>query len=136
MPEPKSKFLKRETPWLWVIWIGSLIVWTVALLIPIPSDYPLEIESYRIDLKLALGKTLHLGVYALLTMLTGLLKVNPRYRWLLMFFLMAHASFTEFLQSLGTSRTGQLTDVLLNHLGIALGMLISWRWWTATDSKV
>lgn len=133
---PESKPLSPFIPWLWIFWVGGFLLWTTALLIPVPSVSPLEINNYRIDLKFVLGKTLHLSVYAALTFLSGMLKVSSRYRWLLMFFLMGHASLTEFLQSLESERTGQLTDVLLNQIGICVGMLLSWRWWTASESRV
>ena len=59
-----------------------------------------------------------------------------RYRWLLMFFLMAHCPVTELLQvalSDYCHRTGSLGDVGFDLVGIFIGILVSWKWWTQPD---
>jgi hypothetical protein len=43
-------------------------------------------------------------------------------------FLSLHGIVTECLQPY-VGRGGALADVGLDHLGIALGLAIGWRWW-------
>ena len=51
-----------------------------------------------------------------------------------MFFIMAHASLSELGQTALVERSGHLMDVVLDHMGIALGLLWSWKWWLAPES--
>jgi hypothetical protein len=83
------------------------------------------------------AKTLHVGAYAFLTVMAAWLRVPVRYRFLLIFFLMAHATVTEVLQQVLVEivgRTGSLWDVALDQLGITLGLLLAWRWWVEHDN--
>lgn len=124
---------RRLFAWRWWLWAAFVVLWTTGLVMPIPGDDPWQIETLRISLKFLLGKSLHILAYAVLTVLTGWLGVGPRYRWLLMFLLMFHAGFTEFVQYHISYRSGSLMDVLFDSGGIALGAVISWTWWTAPE---
>jgi hypothetical protein len=124
----------KPSPWRWTIWGVYLFAWTAALIMPVPGGDGWEIEALRINLKLLLGKGLHVLAYAALAMLTGRLAVRVRYRLLLMYFLMAHTVLTEILQMTVSYRSGTLWDALLDQVGIALGVLLSWPWWTAPDA--
>jgi hypothetical protein len=50
-------------------------------------------------------------------------------------FLMAHGTITELIQLHVPGRSGSLHDVALDQLGITLGMLASWKWWTAPSPE-
>jgi hypothetical protein len=120
---------RTQPPWRWAMWIVLTAVWTIMLVMPVPEDDRWPLPTMH-GAKYYLGKSLHFGVYALLTVLAGWL--HPRFRWrlLLLFFLMAHAGLTEWLQlRVSSNRTGTVDDVVLDHIGIALGLAVSWKWW-------
>jgi hypothetical protein len=48
---------------------------------------------------------------------------------MLILLLSAHAMGTEFLQRYVETRTPTLHDVGLDHMGIMLGLALSWRMW-------
>ncbi len=112
----------------WLIWLAYLAAWSTALLVPLP-DIGRTWTVNHISLKFLFAKAVHVGAYAVLAVLSGWLLVPTRFRWLLMFFLAAHATSTELLQRLVPGRTGTLTDVGIDLAGIALGCLVSWKWW-------
>jgi VanZ family protein len=113
----------------WALWIVLLAVWTTLLVLPMPrqEDWPVKVTR---DVKFYIGKSVHLVGYGVLTVLAGWLQ--PRFRWrlLLLFFLMAHAGATEWAQKYVPSRTGTVPDVVLNHAGVLLGLIVSWKWWS------
>jgi VanZ family protein len=117
----------RRTRWL--IWAVFTFLWTAALLFPTSSVLRLDDSETEVTRRMIVGKTLHVVAYAALAFLSGWVQSPPRYRWLLMFFLMAHPALTELGQSAVPGRSGQLTDVLLDQAGIAVGVALSWRWW-------
>jgi hypothetical protein len=114
-----------------LVWLIYVACWTTALVVPIPGQGEWHVSGFEIDLKFLFAKTVHVSGYALLAGLAGWLRVPLRYRWLIMYVLMVHATLTEVIQdnmrSLG--RTGSLYDVALDHVGIALGLILSWNWW-------
>ena len=114
----------------WVIWSLSLLVWTGMLCVP-GSEIQRVTSDWEWTRRVIVAKTLHVAAYAYLAVLTGWLFVPLRYRWLMVFVLMAHATATETVQPF-LGRTGMLTDVGLDQIGILLGLLISWKWWTRT----
>jgi hypothetical protein len=115
--------------WRWLIWLLFFATWTIALLVPIPSGVGTG-SGWVATHQFVIGKTLHVTAYAVLAMLTGNLRVPCRFRWILLFLIMAHATATELLQQLVETRTGALSDVGLDHLGIALGLLLTWKLWS------
>jgi hypothetical protein len=123
------------TSWRWWLWLVYVLAWTSALLMPVPGDSHWDIADLEINLRYVFGKALHVSAYAVLAALTAWLRAPMRWRFFLMFFLMVHATLTEVLQysieSLG--RSGELFDVGLDHAGVAIGMLLTWRWWTDPD---
>jgi VanZ family protein len=110
----------------WLIWGLFCVVWTLALVMPIPSGAPGPTDPAERKL---LAKSLHVLAYLLFTVLTGWLQAPARYRVLLLFALMAHGTVTELIQLAVPSRTGSLIDVGIDHLGVLLGVLIGWKWW-------
>jgi VanZ family protein len=119
----------------WLVWGGYVLLWTGLLVMPGPAIERLHGTEVTGTLKHILAKTAHVLGYGLMTVLCGWLHVPSRYRWLLMFFLMGHATLTEMIQyhfpELG--RTGKLDDVAFDNFGILLGLLLTWNWWVARD---
>lgn len=114
----------------WSIWLIYVVSWSAALLVPVPVK-PRENSALLHPLVLFLfSKSLHVAAYALLAVLSGWLRLRGRACWLMMAFLLFHAAATEFLQwLLPTGRTGCVRDVVLDAVGIGLGMAITWKWW-------
>jgi VanZ family protein len=122
-----------------VLWLAFVLAWTAALLVPSPDRIARALLARVLpgaegnhDLDVSLwwfSKSLHVIVYALLAILSGWLRVPWRSRWLLLVFISAHGFCTEFLQHFVVSRHGSLRDVGLDHLGAAIGVGLSWKWW-------
>lgn len=108
----------------WLVWVTVVVVWTVALLVPLPDTSGTVLRHN--DVKFWVGKSLHVGMYALLAALAGRLPLARRGRLLVLAFLAAHAVATESLQPL-VGRTGAAADVGLDLLGIILGVVLTWR---------
>jgi VanZ family protein len=130
MSQPPRNWWALAPRWRWVIWVTYVVVWTAILVMPTPDTGDWTVEELGIDFKYLIGKSLHVGAYAMLAMLTGWLQVSARRRWLLLFFIMAHGTVTELVQLHIPSRSGSLKDVGFDHLGIGLGLLVSWKWWS------
>lgn len=118
----------------WIIWSAIVIAWTVALEYPVPDPEPHSTAGeFVIAYKYLLGKSLHVGVYATLAVLSAWVPVPTRFRWVMMFVLMFHAWGTEMLQYAlepWCQRTGTLSDIGFDIVGIVLGTAASWKWWT------
>ena len=120
----------------WLIWILFLVAWTVALQVPVPTPGVLPGGELIKEHPTLFSKSVHVAAYAFLTVLAAWTPAPSRYRWLLMFLLMGHASATELLQAELKDychRNGTLEDVGLDHLAILLGAIVSWKWWTRPD---
>lgn len=120
----------------WVIWSVVMIAWTVSLEAPVPIPDAAPPGSTEITPRKVFAKSLHIAVYAFLAVLSAWPRLPMRYRWLMMFFLMAHATLTEVLQVAlheWCGRGGSLWDVAFDQVGILAGFLIGWRWWTRPD---
>jgi hypothetical protein len=115
---------RRGPGWLWAVWGLYLAVWTAALLRPEPARVNTEVLPGPAQMPAAKG--LHVGSYALLAALACWLPVRPGRRWLLLAALSLHAFGTEFLQRFVELRTGCLSDVGIDHVGIAVGLLAAW----------
>ncbi len=114
--------------WRWPLWLLCVALWTAALLRKEPQEFNRRVVVPAI--RLPVSKFLHVGAYAFLTAFAGILPMKRR-RWLLLVFLSVHAMATEYLQTFVPMRTGSWRDVGLNHLGIALGLALTWRCWIA-----
>lgn len=113
--------------WRLALWGLYVAAWTTALLVPVPIK-PATAEG--VERVYWFGKTLHVMAYAVMTGLTGWLPVPRGRRWLFLLFLSAHGCITEYLQwLLDIGRTGCWSDVGLDHLGIALGLAVTFRLW-------
>jgi len=125
--------------WRWFIWGAFVILWTTALEAPIPEpSEELPGRDIVITYRKLIAKSLHIGAYAFFAALSGWMPVPARYRWLMMFFLMLHAWGTELLQEILApycNRSGSLTDVAFDVLGIIIGVALSWKLWTRDEPK-
>ena len=115
---------RRGPAWLWAVSALYLVLWTAALLRPEPARVNTEVLPGPAQFPAA--KALHVGSYALLAALACWLPVRPGRRWLLVAVLSLHAFGTEFLQLFVELRTGSLTDVAIDHAGMAVGLLAAW----------
>lgn len=120
--------------WRWVIWSVYLSAWTIAILYPVPPQTGIEhIDAVELN-RYIVAKSAHLCGYALLAILTGWLRAPLRYRWQLVFVVMAHGTATEMgqwaMREMHMSiRMGQLHDVAYDNVGTLIGVLASWKWW-------
>jgi hypothetical protein len=120
----------------WAVWFGFVAIWTILLLLPAgPATDSLTDIEFVADKKFFLFKSLHISAYAVMTILSGWLRIQARFRWLLVFFLMGHATLTEILQLGIEGRTGALHDVGFDNVGIAIGLALSWKWWVKKDDE-
>jgi VanZ family protein len=128
-----GKFNERPS-WRWLAWGIYVLLLTTALVLPMTAvgNWPVTISPSR---KFLLAKTGHVCAYALMTILSGWLRIPIRFRLPLLFFLMAHAAVTEWIQLNLSNRTGTLDDVVLDHLGIAAGLVLSWKWWSKNQEN-
>jgi len=78
----------------WLVWLTYLALMTTALLVPIPR-HPITLESAHPHVRFAVFKAVHVLAYALLAILAGWLRAPARFRWLLLFVVMAHGTATE-----------------------------------------
>ena len=121
--------------WLWGVYVAAL---TAALVLPVPATEGLPGGEFISARRYFIAKSVHVSAYALMAVLSAWLRVPLRYRWLLAFFLAAHAAATELTQWALTEagwsqRTGTLQDVGYDFLGLALGIPVAWKWWTSPD---
>jgi hypothetical protein len=135
MNEANGKGRGIPQSWRWLLWLGYAAAWTTALLMPVPQVDLLTEEGAGIDLQYLFSKCVHVSAYAVFAGLSAWLRVPARYRAPLLFVVMVHAPATELLQNLTSHRTGCLEDVGFDHLGVAIGLLLTWRWWTAPDEE-
>ncbi len=135
-----------RTCWRWLIWLTYVVIWTWALLLPEPGEWAralllgsgtetagpaLEMRQHLLEFvqSFLFSKGLHVTAYAGLAVLSAWLKVPGRARWLLVAFMSLHGMGTEFLQNFEPSRHPSWRDVGLDHLGILLGMGLTWKSW-------
>jgi VanZ family protein len=127
-----EKFNERPS-WRWLVWGVYVLLFTTALVLPAGAVNQWG-GSISPSNKYLIAKAGHFCAYALMTILTGWLGVPIRFRLVLLFFLMAHAGVSEWIQLHFSNRTGMVDDVVLDHLGIAAGLIVSWKWWSKKAS--
>lgn len=120
-------------PGLW-IWIFLLLAWTTALVLPVPEKIPQTIEDVAPGRKFLVMKTAHLLGYLVLTVFAGRLRPPRNVRLILLAGLLAHGTLTELAQQQLAHRSGQLFDAAVDHLGVALGLALSWKWWAGPSA--
>jgi VanZ family protein len=122
-----SQAVGRHGLRLALLWWLCVAVWTVALLTPQPARASREVLTPTTGYRAS--KTLHVAVYAFLAGTLPWLGPRGGRRWWLVGFLSLHAAGTELLQRWVPDRTGSLTDVGIDHLGILLGLACTWAAW-------
>jgi VanZ family protein len=121
-----------------VVFLTFLGLWTWKLLEPLPVPESIE-RQIPIDLKFWLAKSLHAGAYAFLTVLATFLPVRRPYFWLAIGVLLLHGVGTEIGQTYIPSRHGCVRDVIIDWVGISLGLVVLWVWeavWRAAGKSV
>jgi VanZ family protein len=113
--------------WLWTVWLVLIGLWALALLTP----QPVQIEKQVIpeEALFSASKGLHVAAYAFLTGIAAWLPVPRGWRWLPIIVMSLHGCATEFFQQYVPSRHGCLEDVGIDHIGIALGLLLTLSRW-------
>jgi VanZ family protein len=119
--------------WRWLLWGVFLVVWTTALLTTEPVHVAHRVLATPFIFPTA--KLLHVTAYSLFAILSGWLFLPGRWRWLLLAFMCLHAFGTEFLQQYVPERGPSLWDVGIDHIGIAIGLVLSSKWWLKSDSQ-
>jgi VanZ family protein len=122
--EPKEGFQVARVVFWWV----AVALWTAALL----TSYPVLLSQQVLPPAAGFpaAKALHVIAYAGLAGLIPWLSVPLGWRWALLAFLSLHAAGTEFLQQFVPHRTGSLTDVAIDHVGLVVGIITTWKgWW-------
>jgi VanZ family protein len=111
----------------WTLWWIALCVWTALL---VTAQGPSVVASVVPDHQLPVwvSKAGHVIGYAVLAVMVGSLPVRPAIRNAWWLFLVSHACLTEWIQTFVEGRTGSLRDVLLDVLGITLGLLVLQCW--------
>src|SRR5262249_17878124 len=107
-------------------WCVCVVVWTVALLTTYPGGIGQAIAPEEPDFPP--GQPPPVCAYGFLTIFLSWLPLR-RWRWLLLAFLSLHAAGTEFGQLFIPGRTGKFVDVLIDHIGLFLGLVLTWKRW-------
>ena len=115
---------------IWLIWAIYTLLWTAALVLPKTALEVEGLDEVISGYRVYIAKGVHVAAYAVWAVLTAVLPVPIRFRCLLVFLLMGHATVTELIQEHVPGRSGHLHDVALDHLGVTLGVVASWRYWT------
>jgi VanZ family protein len=110
-----------------VFWWVAVALWTAALLTSYPAQISQEVLPPAAQFPTA--KMLHVVAYAGLAGLIPWLGIPLRWRWALVAFLSLHAAGTEFFQQFVPLRTGSVTDVVIDHAGLLLGLAVTWKGW-------
>jgi hypothetical protein len=113
--------------WRWTIWLALFGSWALALLTP----QPVEVEKRVLPAEalFSASKGLHIAAYAFLTCAGAWLPPWRGQRRLPVALMSLHGCATEFFQLFVPSRHGCLEDVGIDHIGIALGLLLSFSRW-------
>jgi VanZ family protein len=118
----------------WLVWWIYVALWTTGLLLPLEAIENLPGSELLASNKYLAAKSLHVAAYAMMAVLCGWLHLSARFRWIMIYFLMGHATLTEILQKyVIPGRSGLLEDVAIDQAGITIGLVLSWNWWIQKD---
>jgi VanZ family protein len=124
--KPDSRRHPRLLPQL-AVFLVFLSLWTWKLLEPVPVP-PRVVGGLSAEIKFALAKTLHVGGYTFLTILAATLPLRRPWHVLFVLFLLLHGAASEIAQTYVPNRTGKVSDVVLDWLGVGLGAAAV-QWW-------
>lgn len=115
----------------------ALATWTVLLVRPTPKEAVTALNDLSDILPWLVAKALHVTGYA--GFAVGAL-VLFRHRWWVLGAVAAHAVLGELGQYWGdvwfaTGRVGSVKDVLIDWLGMAIGVGLWWAWRKVTGQK-
>jgi VanZ family protein len=120
----KSTAIKTIVPYAtFLIFLG---LWTWKLLEPYPVPEAIGAQIPSEEMKFALAKSLHAAAYAFLTVLAACLPVRRPYFWLVVVTLLLHGVGTEIGQTFVPNRNGCVRDVVIDWVGIGLGLSFLW----------
>jgi VanZ family protein len=118
----------------WLVWWGYVVLWTTALLLPLETIEKLPASDLLGSYRYLFAKSLHVAAYAMMAILCGWLHLPARLRWIMVYFLIGHATLTEVLQKyVIPGRIGLLEDVAIDQVGITIGLVLSCKWWMQKD---
>jgi VanZ family protein len=103
-----------------LLWAVLLTLWTAALLTPQLVQLANAVLPETVEFPVS--KMLHVGAYAMLAAGAVALRPLGHWRWLLLAGLSLHGMGTEYLQQFVELRGPSVRDVLLDHVGIFLGV--------------
>ena len=112
-------------------WWLALALLTYGLLSPQPPKLSAAVLPQHLTFWASKG--VHLGAFAGLAMVVGLLPITPRHQRALWATLVAYAALTEYLQTFVEGRYGCFTDVCINLTGITLGLSLALGWRAASS---
>ena len=115
--------------WLWAAWWLGVAVWTVALTTTFPVHIHHAILPGGDPGGIPVAKVLHVTAYAFLAGFALCLRPAGVSRWLILLLLLEHGVATEWIQQFVPERGSAVNDVVIDHLGIALGAALTWPWW-------
>jgi len=110
----------------WTVWVAALVVYTYLLLAPDPwlPTWLRTTVGHKVTTDLSVGKFAHGVMYGALTLWTFMLPVG-RFGWLICVLILSlHGFGTEFVQLYVPGRHGRWQDVGIDHVGIALGLML------------
>ena len=124
--------------WRWHFWSVYVVLWTTALLFPVIPETGFEdVDEFISPHRYLLAKSVHVSAYAVMTLLTAFLNAPMRYRWLLVYFLMAHGTatgfcFTEYSAAALVKTIERALDLFSDKLEwmrlVRAGMNQDWSW--------
>jgi VanZ family protein len=122
----------RRTMFACAGWWLALALLGYGLLSPTPPKLNAAILPEHLTFWASKG--VHLGAFAFLAMVAGLLAIAPRHRLLLGGTLVAFAPLSEYLQTFVEGRSGCKADVCIDLAGITLGVGLALGWRAASSA--
>jgi VanZ family protein len=123
----RARLTQRRQAVVWLIWLLCAGLWSVALL----TSFPVQVKDAVLSPQAGYhaSKLLHVSAYAFLGGFAAWLLPGHAMRFVPILFLSFHAFGTEYLQQFVALRTGSITDVGFNHLGLIVGLAVTWWKW-------
>jgi VanZ family protein len=109
------------------LWVVFLLAWTVALVVPV-FVFPPSLAHGSVA-TIPLGKILHVSCYAGLAATVPAIVRRWRSAWGVLLALSLHTIATELIQAFVPTRGPSLFDVGLDHIGLTVGVLLTWPSW-------